>query len=343
MSVSRLATDAISPSGPDGEGQVAAETRQALRAAARELLTRGDGLALRGEDGGLELRAGVGQRHAARLSCTRLEHAGTALRVALEREQGGDALGEAVWSDYEGEARILAWSVANEALVRSLSKLFGNPLAATAMVPAAQERDCLWLALEHRDGAGDRAVAGWLGLGVAELHRLAAEEAWRHAPGRIAVLGDLHSLPLELRIPGPPVDARTLAELAPGDVLLVGGGAEVVARLCPDPEAAKQVFGLPESWAARARDGAWMLVEPARLEHVDESRRPYLVASGFAMDMEEVCALEPGSLLARDVMLPGSRVDVVLAGRRIAVGEVVMLGDRLGARIVHSGEEHGFQ
>ena len=104
-------------------GQPAGDTGEALSEAARALLVRGNVLRRAGDHPhALELRAGVGQRHAASLACVCLDGAQGRLLVALEREQLASPLGDAQWQDYVGEARLLAWTLAHEPMLDGLGQ-----------------------------------------------------------------------------------------------------------------------------------------------------------------------------------------------------------------------------
>src|ERR1700756_2067549 len=147
-------------------GQTPGDTREALSEAARALLARGNVL-LQKDHGSLELRAGVGQRHATTLACVCLDSAQGRLRVALEREQIANPLGDARWQDYVGEARLLAWSLAHEPMLEALSRVFGGGFMATRFLDAGADVESLWLALSWHSEDG-QLLQGWLGLGVVE-------------------------------------------------------------------------------------------------------------------------------------------------------------------------------
>ncbi len=333
----------IAPSSVTAATDTPGTRGDALHTAAHELLSAGNQLRWSDDHGELELRAGVGQKHAAALPCIQLEHGSTRLRVALEHEPPGNATtGEdANWRDYDNhDARLLAWTLAYEGLIDTLAQVFGNPVIA---VGASSEggRDCLWLSLQYRDASGGGSVEGWIGINAAEAKHLAAMAAWQHDPARPTILGDATSVTLTLWIPGVRLCADDIEKAAPGDVLLACPTPDTPASLRPDRHAAREIFGLPEAWSARHADGRWSIVKAGILTRSDESRRPYFLLPGFTMPLEKAAALQPGSLLADDATLAGATVGIALDDRRFGEGTLVMLGDRLGVRIDHRKDTHG--
>jgi len=307
-----------------------------LREAARVLLERGN----RCRHEGLDLGTGSGQRHAAALPCARLEHAYGELLLALESEQGDSPLGDAHWQDYEGEARLLAWSLAHEALLDALCRLFGGALLPVALLTAGVP-DRLWLTLAFDDGAGGR-LQGWLGLGTAEARRLADSPLWRRDPARWSLLGDVEAVLLQLRLQGRPLAPETAASLQTGDVLLLGDEHDLQARLRPDPAMDGQLFGLPpQGWAVRRAQGRWTIAEEAALASALDPQRPHFTLARLSLAPAQLAALGPGSVLTWDAALPGCAADIELQGRRLGAGEVVTLGGLLGVRIGELAD--GFQ
>lgn len=325
--------EAMTAALPPGDG---------LLAAARALLARGNVLTQAAASGVLTLHAGRGQRHAAGLPCVRLDHAGGCAWLALEQEHGPSALGDARWQDYEGDARLLAWSLTHEGCIGALAGLIGQELLPAAFLPLGGERDKVWLAFAWQDH--DRSVArGWLGLGETDLRALAARAGWSRDPAYPSLLGDVASLALRLVMPGRSLDAGTIAALKTGDVLVVGQEADCEARLQPDDETARHVFGLPEGWAVQRRQGEWMISQRPLLTVGNDASRPLFLLTRLNLGLEELSALHPGSVLAHDGALVGATVGIMLGGRRFGEGTVVRLGEWLGVRIAQREGEHGLQ
>jgi len=319
------AIEAVPATPPPGES---------LLAAARALLSRGNVLACVDAAGVLTLHAGRGQRHAAGLPCVRLDHACGSCWLALEQERGDSPLGDARWQDYEGEARLLAWSLSHEALVTALGALLGQEALPAAFLPIGGERDKLWLGVlwqEHDGGT----VSGWIGLAETDLRELAKRPEWRVDPTWPALLGDAASLSLRLVVPGHALDAAAVAALLPGDVLIVGQEADCEARLQPDDESARHVFGLPEGWPVQRRQGEWQISPRPLLAAGNDAARPLFLLTRLSMSLDDLGALRAGSVLQVDGALVGATVGIMLGGRRYGEGTVVRLGEWLGVRIAH--------
>lgn len=325
----------------DIAARASAAGRDALHDAARELLAAGNHLRWSDEHGELELRTNIDQKQAAGLACVQLEHGPTRLRLTLEHERpGGTHADDASWRDYRDDARLLAWTLEHEELVETLGQVFANPVQATGFVPHG-DHDCLWLALQYHDPHGGTAE-GWIGLGPAEARHLATVAAWQRDPERPAVLGETMSLPMTLWIPGMALSNEDIEQAGPGDVLIMAShDQDMFAQLRPDREATREIFGLPEAWTARYRDGQWKLVGPAVLERANEPDRPYFLLTSFSMPLEKAAALQPGTTLACASPLAGSTVGIALGGKRFGEGTLVMLGKIPGVRIDHREDPHG--
>ncbi len=327
------AIEAVSAIPPPGDG---------LLAAARARLARGNTLSHAGAAGVLTLHAGRGQRHAAGLPCVRLDHAYGSLWLALEREQGDSPLGDARWQDYDGDARLLAWSLTHEALIDALNALIGQALLPAGFLPMGGERDKFWLAVEWQ-GHDGVAASGWVGLAEADVHALAARAEWRRDTAYPAMIGDVASVSLRLLLSGRVLDAETLSALAAGDVLIVGQEADVEGRLQPDEDTARPVFGLPDGWPVQRRQGEWTVSNRPLLAFGHDAARPLFLVTRLNMSLDDLGALRPGSRLHADDALIGATVGIMLGGRRFGEGTVVRLGEWLGVRIVQREGEHGFQ
>lgn len=311
-----------------------------LREAARVLLAGGNGLREEGEAGVLELRAGAHPRPSS-LEQVLLESPKFNLAIALEQEHGASPLGDLHWQDYEGEARLLAWSLAHEDMLASLSQLFGCALLPTKFRPNVPDGQ-LWLELAWRDNA-DVEQRGWLGLTREAIQPLADSAGWKREPGRLSTIGQVDSVTLNLIVPGRLLDASSITALTPGDVLLMGTEADCEGRLQPDREKTKDVFGLPDGWAVRWQQGQWMVIAKAVLNSGIESARPQFLITSLTVPLEDVSRLQPGNVAIQEASLIGSTVGIVLHGRRFGEGVLVGMGAWLGVRITHKEGDHGFR
>lgn len=327
-------------------GQHASESSDVLIEAARILLARGNVLR-QGGHGAMELRAGVGQRHAASLACVGLDSAQGRLLVALEREQAVNPLGDVRWQDYVGETRLLAWSLAHEGLLDALTRVFGGGFVATGFFAAGAEIACLWLALDWRGDDG-QSLHGWLGLGAVEARLLTACADWKRDPSKLSMLGDATELTFDLLLQGRRLDPAAVSALQPGDVLLVSEGADCDAQLHADQTTLRNMFGLPAGWAVLRRQGCWTIAARSLVSAANDAHRPQFRLTQLRLSPEEVGALQPGSVLSYDTPLLGNTVEIFFGERRFGEGVLVALGEWLGVRITNhdfpqKDSERGFQ
>lgn len=315
--------------------QASGDPGEALNDAARTLLARGNTL-LQQVHGSLELRAGVGQRHAAALPCVVLDSAQGGLLVALEREPAASPLGDAHWQDYAGDARLLAWSLAHEPLLAALSHVFGGGFAPTRFVAGNVGVACLWLALTWRNEDG-QLLQGWLGLGAVEARLLAGNPDWKRDPSTLSMLGDASALTFELILQGRALTAATAAALATGDVLMIGLEADCDGQLQPDQDTARSMFGLPPSWAVQRRQGQWTIAVTPQASTVVDPSRPRFRLARLSLSPAQVGLLQPGSVLSHDASLLGNTVDILFGERQFGEGVIVALGEWLGVYITHHG------
>jgi type III secretion protein Q len=314
-------------------------THDPVREAARALLGKGNHLQRNEEHGVLELRAGTTPRPSIAAPRVILEAPGRSVSIVLDQDRGDSALGDLRWQDYEGDARLLAWSLAHEHLVASLSRLFGGALLPTAFQPHMPNEQ-LWLELSWRD-ASDAQQQGWLGLSREAIDTLAQAPEWKRDPRRIATVGEVDKVTLHLIVAGRLLDAGAIATLAIGDVLVVGATADCEGRLQPERASSRDVFGLPDGWTVRWQQGQWLIGANAALNSNIEPNRPQFLLTSLAISLEEVSVLQAGSVAIRDAALIGSTVGIVLHGHRFGEGVLVGMGAWLGVRITHKEGDHG--
>jgi hypothetical protein len=312
-----------------------------LRETARVLLAKGNDLKQEDDAGVLELRAGTNPQPSATHPQVVLESPACKLSVVLEQERGASALGDLHWQDYEGDARLLAWSLAHEDLLASLSQLFGSALVPTAFRSGAPDGQP-WLELCWRDHANGEQ-RGWLGLTREAVRPLAESLEWKRDPGRLSTIGYVDAVTLNLIVPGRLLDLSSIAALAIGDVLLMGTEVDCEGRLQPDREKARDVFGLPDGWVVRWQHGQWMVTAKAVLNSSIESTRPQFLITSLTVPLQEISRLQPGSVAIQEASLTGSTVGIVLHGRRFGEGVLVGMGAWLGVRITHKEGDHGFR
>ncbi|HEX7813943.1 FliM/FliN family flagellar motor switch protein [Dyella sp.] len=325
------------------ERQPQAAHGEDLHACAQALLSRGNLVRVADERGALDIAARLGQSHAAALPSVCLESAQGSVLLALEREDGVSSLGDLHWQDYEGDARLLAWSLAHETCVDMLGQVLGGAFLPRAFAQAAPTSDLprLWLGLSFHAADGNRSH-GWLGLGAAQVRALAAHPQWLRDPSRVAILGDVELLQLELVLPCRHLEADHIDSLIVGDTLVLGDADGCHGFLRPTAVTAATSFGLPDRWTVLRRQNQWTIAsQPA---HDDNDwQRLHCVLATLSLPADRVGLLQPGYVLDCDASLHDAAVDIRLGDRHIGHGHLVALGSWLGARIMHKDTAHGFQ
>lgn len=309
-------------------GPLPGDARDSLNEAARALLAHGNVL----QQGTLQLRAGVGQRQAAALTCVCMESAQGRLLAAIEREQVVNPLGDARWQDYAGDARLLAWSLAHEPMLEALGCVFGGGFVATRFLASGTETESLWLRLDWQ-GEDGQSLQGWLGLDAVTARLLAACADWKRDPSILSMLGDATALTFDLVLQGRALDPATIGALATGDVLLVSEGAQCDAQLTPEEDTKRCIFGLPAGWMVQRRQGQWTIAARPLLSTASDASRLQFRLAQLNLSPEQVHQLQPGNVLHYDSSLIGHAVEILLGERRLGAGVLVAVGEWLGVRV----------
>jgi len=157
---------------------------------------------------------------ATRLRCARGE-----LALIVEDEAPFPTPGERSWSDYEDTAtRTLAWTLAHEALLVLLGRLFGTEAPMPDAMPMASDDTAAGalpaIALEFHYVTTDVPWRGRLWLSPPLLEALAGHAGWARAAGPVA--GLLHPSRLRICMPGPSIRLGEWRQLSAGDWLIAG-------------------------------------------------------------------------------------------------------------------------
>ncbi|MGY6518261.1 MAG: FliM/FliN family flagellar motor switch protein [Lysobacteraceae bacterium] len=285
------------------------------------------------------------------------------------RVTGASPGAEMHWSDLLGRARLLAWSLAHEPLVVALQSAFGGCVLPLRMVPmtdpAAIPRD-LWLQWRLDAPATGYAAAGWMALPAQTAQLLApnADSGPRHRSGPVSALPASVALALaRVRMPVP-----LARSLMPGSVVVLGqrdavlaaasatcrpgdgacawrrpvriGGGQVHLHAGPPPEAITiHPQGTEEEGMTQDRDdgagagdggtapatGAPLMVELA----FELGRQP--------LSLGEADALQPGYVFELPVPAEGATVTIRSHGHPVGRGELVVVGEVIGVRVVQWG------
>ena len=311
-------------------------------------------------------RAPLRKRHAAG-GVFELDGEGTRFAVRLDRN--GAAPGSPDWSDYDGRARLLAWSLANEQALVQLSEALGVslvPVAENAALDgAAPEADAAWLAFSLEDlyepeagGAayyrsGDlRLPAAWLGRLLARAEPLDPDRPqpplarWQPLPA-----------PVSIACTGPRLSPDEWRALRPGDVLVLGSRKQLPPLHASANGRRWQVAAGAEGY----RIAGPMQTIPTLLETTamnddtapqgdasnppdaeggaDSATRALPVLVEFELGrleltVGELAGLQPGYVFPLPAFVEGANVTIRANGRASARGELVAVGDTLGVRLV---------
>ncbi|WP_101926131.1 MULTISPECIES: type III secretion system cytoplasmic ring protein SctQ [Luteimonas] len=263
------------------------------------------------------------------------------------------------WQDYQGRARVLAWSLAHEAPLMRLSDALGTSLLPLVDADPAPTADCVWLDFSLPATGDAPALAGTLRLPVDWLGLLRT----RAQPGGAPELGAWRQLTAAVRIAltVPPLPVADFRSLRPGDVVLAGNVrlpplvAEAVGRRWPVRQTAEgwRVDGPAAPAPVHARSA------PSRLETApmtqqdaapdapndDTSASPADPAATLPVQVDfdlgqveltlgELAGLQPGYVFALPAHLEGANVAIRANGRVAGQGELVAVGDTLGVRLL---------
>ncbi len=286
---------------------------------------------------------------------------GTQLLLRLESDASVPAPSGLHWSDYQGRARLLAWSLAHEPSLMQLSEALGVALLPVDTDAAQRDAqaDALWLDFTGEQAPDNpsapprgslRLPADW----VARLQARAepADEDGRPSRDRLAAL----PVPVTLGFGGPRLAGAEWRALRPGDVVVVGNGRQppVHARAA---RSAWPLAAAPDGWhvAAAAQSLPSFLEPPMNDESpgadtgaIDDADAN-AAGGGFARDLPvqlafdigrievsvgDLAALQPGYVFELPAHLEGANVTIRANGRTAGHGEVVAVGDTLGVRLL---------
>lgn len=209
-----------------------------------------------------------------------------------------------------------------DAALGAIEASLGIALEPIGVDPATGEADML-LAFAARE------VRGHLALPLDHPRRA----AWEAAARTLSPRADRLPVAYRILVDGPRLGVAEAGELGPGDLVLIGasaaaaleradGGLPIAGRVdfasgrfTPHPEGATMAT---DPTAAGARDFAVPLTV----------RLPDRVTSAASL-----AAIRPGTALPLGPLTAGLRVELLVAGRALAQGELVQLGDQFAVLI----------
>jgi len=339
-------------------------------AATTHLLAAGDVLVRSDELSRLELRADVAQEPPA-ASTIELSHAYGRTSLVLTAERGSAGIGDRTWHDFDGDARLLAWTLAYDALLARLSDLLGLPLLPVALLPSPQPSAAIWHWIEFRYTRSDQhECRGLLGLDRTTMATLSAASGWTRGGGKVGVERDELPLACHLELPPLILPAATLRALNRADVVLLGARSSIASALRVRVDSGVAAIDSRFAWLAASTPAGIAITRgllPAELRnepmttpdtplHSDPSGeiaatdvrdaipvRVELVLDTLQLTLAELDRFSAGQILGLRQPVEGARVSLRANGKTFASGELVALGELLGVKIARIGDDLGLQ
>ncbi len=286
------------------------------------------------------------------------EAGGELALVGIVRDEILDPCAGGAWSDYQGFPRCAAWALAHERLLHALSGLLGQALLPKKILIASNAAPgVVWLGL--RANLQRAETVGVLALPLAPAQALAAALRTRGAPAGPTPRTDAGALreTLLLTAAGPPLTSSHIADFGPGDVIVLGARAHVLADLhlsrTLSPRSARwqaswrdgrvHVRGIAASGYARSNPVNDILSTNDQHEAspatAAQSHPPHIpVALEFELgavdsSLRELAQIEPGYVFDLPLQLDRATVTIRSGGKRVGRGELVAVGDTLGVRL----------
>ncbi|HEY2464513.1 MAG TPA: type III secretion system cytoplasmic ring protein SctQ [Steroidobacteraceae bacterium] len=281
-----------------------------------------------------------------------LRGASEEISMSLNEDALTERPGVREWWDYDGDSRLLAWTLAHAPLLDALGRVLREPLIPYAWSDTAPSLcDALsTVVLTFTAAATDRRVtSGVLRMSAAMASRLAGSPDWL-PPQQIHRWAALPaSLRIELR--GMPFPWRELTVAEIGDVLVLGRRAQCWRKL---HLVAAATAGAAR-WTACYDDGRITIVDGApyfsaeviMMEPTPEADAPAAARAlesvpvtvdfelgSLALPLGELAALKPGYVFQLAGRLDEARVVIRANGVRVGCGELVAVGDVLGVQLL---------
>ena len=286
--------------------------------------------------------------------------------IAIERDHGFGADALIDWRSLEHDARLLAWSLKYEAVIEHLRALLGLAVEPVSIVPATEvalgPAHCS-LSFEITDDGSRPLLLGTMSVHV-ELLNLDLDIAG--SPSKHCVSGELVPIPFRVVVATTDLATADLSQLASGDIVSLGTPERIRAG-------ARIVF---ESANDEMRIAVRLGAAATRVESIETGRRtaspqiqgsnqrpimPYpeetsgtsipvdllpvtlnFEAGEISLTVAELKALAPGAMLSFGRKLTDSPITIRANGRVLGIGELVLIDDFLGVRLLEL-REHGSQ
>ncbi|MFK8014884.1 MAG: FliM/FliN family flagellar motor switch protein [Gammaproteobacteria bacterium] len=279
---------------------------------------------------------------------------GPPLGLAVRHRADAPLIGERHWHDYDGEARLMAWSLQHEGLIDALQRLLDRRLAPLAFADSPSHVDqSLAGPVVDFDLADDTGATTWSGslaltstlcdqlLGEAQSTPVEPlPKTWLGVP-----------IPVAVRARGPKMALDVLRDCQPGDVIVLGqqqalhgsllavhiDGSALPARCTVNDNEISLSAGAPASWLREqpTKETPTMSEEGATATTLGSSIPVRLSIQTATVDVtiNDLEQLGSGVILPLDVPVAGTNVTILANGAPIGEGELVAAGDKLAVCI----------
>ncbi len=290
------------------------------------------------------------------------------LRVEAQRRQL--FVGARHWTDYEDEARLLAWALAHEPLLGLLEDALGHPLLPTQLQRHSPE-DLNWqmrtkVSFQIDDEQQRMLFRGTLAL-VNDWTLTLGQRTRAEPTSLLETEWANFTLPLSLCYPGVTVSSTQVEQLNPGDVIVLGLHTQVFDNLvmrsnnersfafhCRCAQNQVTVFEravTPPSNKESVPMSVSTDTSPSIAEDVlahEHSARPRPGAIPVSLDFElgnislnlsEIANIQPGYTFALQAPVEGTNVAICVNQVVVGRGELVVAGDKLGVCVTSWGAD----
>jgi type III secretion system YscQ/HrcQ family protein len=267
------------------------------------------------------------------------------LSMTIAEDGWCEMLGARAWWDFTGESRLLAWALAHGGLLEGLGRILREPLMPSALTDAALPHSDIALEFSA-NAANGRLTRGCLSLSAAMVMRLASHPGWQRststAAGWLSVPGTVR---FELRGISFPLSELSVSQI--GDVLILGNRANCFRNLQVTLVGARSDERL-RTWNAQY-DGKRVILcagsanspmelimpDPAAAKAADNIPVSLDFDLGtVSLPLGELATLKPGYVFELPGTLEKLRVVIRANGMRVAVGELVAVGNVLGVQLL---------
>ncbi len=276
-------------------------------------------------------------------------------------------IGELDWSDYQGSARLTAWTLAHRPALKQLTQLFGSIVLPQAMLDDNAPVAVDLITVGFRMGQADQTIDdGVLRAPLsAVLHLLKRDDSPIPDALRAEHWNQLPAL-LRISLRGPTLPQSAWRSLETGDVIVLGQRDRALAEMNVTNDASSQ------SWLARWGDEG-VRIEALAAVPIDDTGYPPMneendqenpsdapmeeigadplaqlpvkvefVLGEVSLPLGELTQLQPGYVFALQTDIDNARVTIRASSRNVGYGRLVAVGDTLAVQL-ESWSKDGFQ